>query len=174
MKSLVQREESNLRQYEALFIVTPSFDESEMTEASEIVKELIETNGGKVLFIDLWGKKRLAYPVQGHGDGYYVLMVFNGDSELLSRINNHFRITEPIIRHLVVTFEGDLDSIIVKQQEVASRITRSDTQVTRPDTQVTRPDTQVTRPDTQDSRKEPKPLPDVISEDENDEESSEE
>jgi len=167
VKSLVQREESNLRQYEALFIVTPSFDESEMTEASEIVKELIETNGGKVLFIDLWGKKRLAYPVQGHGDGYYVLMVFNGDSELLSRINNHFRITEPIIRHLVVTFEGDLDSIIVKQQEVASRITRSDTQVTRPDTQVT-------RPDTQDSRKEPKPLPDVISEDENDEESSEE
>jgi len=156
-----------LRQYEALFIVTPSFDESEMTEASEIVKELIETNGGKVLFIDLWGKKRLAYPVQGHGDGYYVLMVFNGDSELLSRINNHFRITEPIIRYLVVTFEGDLDSIIVKQQEVASRITRSDTQVTRPDTQVT-------RPDTQDSRKEPKPLPDVISEDENDEESSEE
>ncbi len=156
-----------MRQYEALFIVTPSFDESEMTEASEIVKELIETNGGKVLFIDLWGKKRLAYPVQGHGDGYYVLMVFNGDSELLSRINNHFRITEPIIRHLVVTFEGDLDSIIVKQQEVASRITRSDTQVTRPDTQVT-------RPDTQDSRKEPKPLPDVISEDENDEESSEE
>ena len=59
-----------MRQYEALFIVTPSFDESEMTEASEIVKELIETNGGKVLFIDLWGKKRLAYPVQGHGDGY--------------------------------------------------------------------------------------------------------
>ena len=156
-----------MRQYEALFIVTPSFDESEMTEASEIVKELIETNGGKVLFIDLWGKKRLAYPVQGHGDGYYVLMVFNGDSELLSRINNHFRITEPIIRHLVVIFEGDLDSIIVKQQEVASRIARSDTQVTRPDTQVT-------RPDTQDSRKEPKPLPDVISEDENDEESSEE
>ncbi|HIM11198.1 TPA: 30S ribosomal protein S6 [Candidatus Poribacteria bacterium] len=167
MKSLVQREESNLRQYEALFIVTPSFDESEMTEASEIVKELIETNGGKVLFIDLWGKKRLAYPVQGHGDGYYVLMVFNGDSELLSRINNHFRITEPIIRHLVVTFEGDLDSIIVKQQEVASRIARSDTQVTRSDTQDS-------RSDTQDSRKEPKPLPDVISEDENDEESSEE
>ena len=89
--------------HEALFIVTPSFDESGMAEVSEAVKELVEANDGQVLFADLWGKRRVAYPVQGHGDGYYVLMVFNGESELLDRINNHFRITEPIIRHLVVT-----------------------------------------------------------------------
>ena len=76
------------------------------------------------MFADLWGKRRLAYPVQGHGDGYYVLMVFNGDSELLDRINNHFRITEPIIRHLVVTFEGDLDKLIAKQQETAAQASR--------------------------------------------------
>ena len=80
-------------QYEALFIVTPSFDESGVSEVSEAVKELVEANDGQILFADLWGKRRLAYPVQGHGDGYYVLMVFNGDSELLDRINNHFRIT---------------------------------------------------------------------------------
>jgi len=147
MKPLVQREESNLRQYEALFIVTPSFDESEMVETSEATKELIDTNGGQVLFIDLWGKKRLAYPVQGHGDGYYVLIVFSGDSELLNRINHHFRITEPIIRHLVVVFEGDLDKLIAKQQEAA---------------------TQTPKPDAQDSSKEPEPLLGVVSEDEDD------
>lgn len=139
-------------QYEALFIVTPSFDESEMAEASEAVKELIETNDGQILFTDLWGKKRLAYPVQGHGDGYYVLMVFNGDSELLNRINHHLRITEPIIRHLVVAFEGDLDKLIAKQQEKAKQSSKSSAQ---------------------DSRKEPEPLPDVVSEDENDKESEE-
>jgi hypothetical protein len=74
-------------------------------------------------------------------------MVFNGDSELLNRINHHLRITEPIIRHLVVAFEGDLDKLIAKQQETAKQSSKSGAQ---------------------DSRKEPEPLPDVVSEDEND------
>ena len=139
-------------QYEALFIVAPSFDESGVSEVSEAVKELVEANDGQILFADLWGKRRLAYPVQGHGDGYYVLMVFNGDSELLDRINNHFRITEPIIRHLVVTFEGDLDKLIAKQQETAAKASRRDSR---------------------EERKEPEPLPDVVSEDENNKESEE-
>ena len=139
-------------QYEALFIVTPSFDEGGVAEMSEAVKELVEANDGQVLFVDLWGRRRLAYPVQGHGDGYYVLMVFNGESELLDRINNHFRITEPIIRHLVVTFEGDLDKLIAKQQETVA---------------------QASRRDSQEARKEPEPLPDVVSEDENNKESEE-
>ena len=139
-------------QYEALFIVTPSFDEGGVAEVSEAVKELVEANDGQILFADLWGKRRLAYPVQGHGDGYYVLMVFNGESELLDRINNHFRITEPIIRHLVVTFEGDLDKLIAKQQETVA---------------------QASRRDSQEARKEPEPLPDVVSEDENNKESEE-
>ena len=139
-------------QYEALFIVTPSFDEGGVAEVSEAVKELVEANDGQVLFVDLWGRRRLAYPVQGHGDGYYVLMVFNGESELLDRINNHFRITEPIIRHLVVTFEGDLDKLIAKQQETVA---------------------QAARRDSQEARKEPEPLPDVVSEDENNKESEE-
>jgi len=141
-----------LPQYEALFIVTPSFDEGGVAEVSEAVKELVEANDGQVLFVDLWGRRRLAYPVQGHGDGYYVLMVFNGESELLDRINNHFRITEPIIRHLVVTFEGDLDKLIAKQQETVA---------------------QASRRDSQEARKEPEPLPDVVSEDENNKESEE-
>ena len=139
-------------QYEALFIVTPSFDEGGVAEVSEAVKELVEANDGQVLFVDLWGRRRLAYPVQGHGDGYYVLMVFNGESELLDRINNHFRITEPIIRHLVVTFEGDLDKLIAKQQEKVA---------------------QASRRDSQEVRKESEPLPDVVSEDENNKESEE-
>jgi len=141
-----------LPQYEALFIVVPSFDESGVSEVSEAVKELVEANDGQILFADLWGRRRLAYPVQGHGDGYYVLMVFNGNSELLDRINNHFRITEPIIRHLVVTFEGDLDKLIAKQQETAA---------------------QASRRDSREVRKEPEPLPDVISGDENNKESEE-
>ena len=80
------------------------------------------------------------------------MMVFNGDSELLNRINHHFRITEPIIRHLVVAFEDDLDKLIAKQQEKAKQSSKSSAQ---------------------DSRKEPEPLPDVVSEDENDKESEE-
>ena len=74
------------------------------------------------------------------------------NSEIFVDSVAYFRITEPIIRHLAVTFEGDLDKLIAKQQETAA---------------------QASRRDSRQVRKEPEPLPDVISEDENNKESEE-
>ena len=97
-----------MRQYETIFIINPDLDESQTNGVIEGVKTAIESGGGKVLKVDPWGKKRLAYAVKQHNDGYYVLIVFESSPAFVTQLNGHYRITELIIKHIVVQFEGDL------------------------------------------------------------------
>lgn len=97
-----------MHQYETIFIINPDIDESQTNEVIEGVKTAIESGGGKVLKVDSWGKRRLAYAVKQHNDGYYVLLVFESSPEFVGQLNGHYRITERIIKHIVVQFEGDL------------------------------------------------------------------
>ena len=100
-----------MRQYETIFIINPDIDESQTNGIVEGVKTAIESGGGKVLKVDPWGKKRLAYAVKQHNDGYYVLIVFEGSPEFVTQLNGHYRITELIIKHIIVQFEGDLATL---------------------------------------------------------------
>ena len=100
-----------MRQYETIFIINPDLDESQTNEVIEGVKTAIESGGGKVLKVDPWGKRRLAYAVKQYSDGYYVLVVFESSPEFVSQLNGHYRITERIIKHIVVLFEGDLAAL---------------------------------------------------------------
>ena len=97
-----------MRQYETIFIINPDLDESQTDDVIEGVKTAIGSGGGKVLRVDPWGKKRLAYAVKQHSDGYYVFIVFESSPEFVSQLSGHYRITERIIKHIVVQFEGDL------------------------------------------------------------------
>ena len=97
-----------MRQYETIFIVNPELDESETNDVIEGVKTAIGSGGGKILKVDPWGKKKLAYAVKQHNDGYYALIVFESSSEFARQLNGYYQITESIIKHIVVQFEGDL------------------------------------------------------------------
>lgn len=97
-----------MRQYETIFIINPDLDESQTNDVIEGVKTAIGSGGGKILRVDPWGKKRLAYAVKQHTDGYYVCIVFESSPEFVSQLSGHYRITERIIKHIVVQFEGDL------------------------------------------------------------------
>ena len=100
-----------MRQYETIFIINPDLDESQTNDVAEGVKTAIESGGGKILKIDPWGKRRLAYAVKQYNDGYYVLIVFESSPEFVAQLNGHYRITERIIKHIVVQFEGDLSTL---------------------------------------------------------------
>ncbi len=100
--------QKSLRQYETIFIVNPNLEEAETTNVIEGVKTTIEASGGKILKTDLWGKRRLAYPIKRNNDGYYALFVFESDPEFVRQLNTYYRIAEPIIKSMVVSFEGDV------------------------------------------------------------------
>lgn len=97
-----------MHQYETIFIINPDLDESQTDDVVEGVKTAIESGGGRILKVDPWGKKKLAYAVKQHNDGYYVLIVFESSPDFVTQLSGHYRITERIIKHIVVQFEGNL------------------------------------------------------------------
>ena len=100
-----------MRQYETLFIINPDLDESETNNVIEGVKTTIESSESKILRIDLWGKKKLAYPVKRHNDGYFVLVIFESNPDIVRQLKTYYQIIEPIIKYIVVCFEGDVDKL---------------------------------------------------------------
>ena len=120
-----------MRHYETIFIVNPDLDESQTNDVTEGVKTAIEAGGGKVLKVDPWGKRKLAYAVKQHSEGHYVLIVFESSPEFVAQLNGHYRITERIIKHIVVQFEGDL-AALTPSHTPASQEEESDSTDARP------------------------------------------
>ena len=112
-----------MREYELVLIINPELDDTETESLIEGVKNNIESNGGEVLKVDPWGKKRLAFPIKKNNDGYYVLLIFRSDPAFVPQLSNSFRVIESIVRHMVVLFEGDLDKVISLREETPPRKT---------------------------------------------------
>ena len=110
-----------MREYELVLIINPELDDTETESLIEGVKSNIESNGGEVLKVDPWGKKRLAFPINKNNDGYYVIFVFRSEPAFVPQLSNSFRVIESIIRDMVVLFEGDLDKLIALRDESAPR-----------------------------------------------------
>ncbi|MDE0426530.1 MAG: 30S ribosomal protein S6 [Candidatus Poribacteria bacterium] len=96
--------------YELLLIITPDYDESEAETLTNQVKSIIE-NGGTLLKVDPWGKKRLAYPIQKRSEGYYVLYIFESAPGFVAELNQSLRVIETILRYMVVRYEDDIDKL---------------------------------------------------------------
>jgi small subunit ribosomal protein S6 len=95
-----------MRSYELLFIVHPEVDESAFNELLDKVKGWIKDSGGQVDNVDLWGKRRLAYPIQKQIEGQYVLINTQLDPAYCSDLEHNLGLQEPIIRFLLTT-DGD-------------------------------------------------------------------
>ena len=106
-----------MREYELVLIINPELDDTETESLIERVKGNIASNGGEVLKVDPWGRRRLAFPIQKNNDGYFVLLIFRSEPAFVLQLSNSFRVIESIIRHMVVNFEGDLDNVISLREE---------------------------------------------------------
>jgi len=94
-----------MRSYELMFIVHPDLDESEFNEVVDKVKGWITDSGGQVDNLDLWGKRRLAYPIQKQLEGQYVLMNTQLDPTFCSDLEHNLGLQEPVMRFLITAEE---------------------------------------------------------------------
>ena len=91
-----------MRKYEVIYIIKPGFEEDQYKEIIEKYNALIQSNGGEVLKVEPWGKRRLAYEIEKIREGYYVLLHMSCDTELPSELERNFRIADNIMRYLIV------------------------------------------------------------------------
>ena len=99
-----------MKPYELLLIITPDHDENEAKALTDQVKGIIE-NGGTLLKLDPWGKKRLAYPIRKRREGYYVLYIFESAPSFVAELNQALHIIEAVLRYMIVQYEDDIDKL---------------------------------------------------------------
>ncbi|WP_373897224.1 30S ribosomal protein S6 [Haloimpatiens sp. FM7315] len=95
-----------MRKYETLFILHPSLEEEAVTANIEKFKGVIENEGGQIDNVDVWGKRKLAFEIAKVNEGTYVLVNFSSESELPKELDRNFRISDSVIRHLIVNQEN--------------------------------------------------------------------
>ena len=91
--------------YETVFILTPVLSDEQMKEAVEKFKGVLTQNGAEIVNEELWGLKKLAYPIQKKTTGFYCLLEFKGEPTIVKKLDIAFRRDEKVIRFL--TFRLD-------------------------------------------------------------------
>jgi len=91
-----------MRAYETLFILKPDLEEEAITAAIERLTTLIQNNNGTVEQVNRWGKKRLAYEIQDYREGYYTLILFQGEPETAKELDRVMRLSDEVMRHIIV------------------------------------------------------------------------
>ena len=87
--------------YELMFIIDPTLEDEKKEDTVETVKGIIEADG-KVGEVDVWGLRKLAYPIQKKNEGYYVVVTFQASPELPKELDRRLRISEVVMRHLII------------------------------------------------------------------------
>ncbi|MGE3962436.1 MAG: 30S ribosomal protein S6 [Dehalococcoidia bacterium] len=102
-----------MNEYEMMTVFHPRLSADETTAAIASLEEQIAANGGEMLSTDNWGRRRLAYPIDGVVDGTYVLMTFKMPPAGAVPLERWIRISESTLRHLlirgIIPFEGGRD-----------------------------------------------------------------
>ena len=86
--------------YEVLFIIDPALEDEKKEATIEAVKEIIAAEG-EVGNVDVWGMRKLAYPIQKKSEGYYVVIEFQGNPSLPKELDRRLRISDNVMRHLI-------------------------------------------------------------------------
>lgn len=90
------------RKYELVYVMRPETTEAEATELQGQVEAVIARVGGTLVKTEVWGRRKLAYDIGKHKEGFYVLHVIDGSGELMKEIDRRLRVTEGLLRHLIV------------------------------------------------------------------------
>ncbi len=93
--------EKILNKYETLFIIDATIDEEATAGVVDKFKALIEANGS-IDNVDVWGKRKLAYPINDMNDGYYVLINFTAEPAFVAELERIYNISEDVIRSIVI------------------------------------------------------------------------
>jgi small subunit ribosomal protein S6 len=105
-----------MRHYETAFLITPKLDEEETEKLIQKMADIVAKKKGKMIKIDKWGKKKLAYPVEKHNEAFYVFFHYEGEPDIPSELERRFRQTESVLRYL--TLRKEVQAMAKKKRKV--------------------------------------------------------
>ena len=113
-----------MRHYEIMFIVNPNAAEEEIDKINTQVEGIVTSGGGTVDKVEKMGKRRLAYEVDRHREGYYVLFVITANGEIVKECERRLRVMDAVIKYITVRTDDEvrrLDKMKSYRQKRAAR-----------------------------------------------------
>jgi small subunit ribosomal protein S6 len=97
------------REYETIYILRPNTSNEGVAEVNTRIKGIIEGMGGKIIKIDNWGKRRLAYEVAKERKGIYLYWQYLATPGVVEETERNLRMLDNVIRYLSVKVDEDID-----------------------------------------------------------------
>ena len=92
-------------QYETVFILTPVLSDEQMKEAVAKFKKILTDKGAEILNEETWGLKKMAYAIQKKSTGFYCLLEFKAEPEVINTLETGYRRDERVIRFMTVKLD---------------------------------------------------------------------
>lgn len=116
------------RDYELGFILNPEVSEEEIRSLLERIEQIVANYGGQIFKVNQWGRRRLAYPIERHRDGYYIFIDMVLTPETVTEIERTLRVSEIVFRYMMkrrdpktVQKEREARAAAAAQAEAASQ-----------------------------------------------------
>lgn len=106
-----------MRKYEGVFIFSPELSDEQVGAQIDRVKELITANEGEIEDMQNWGKRKFAYPIKKKTDGTYAFFLFNANPAALKELDRRFKLTEAIIRFLIVQYDSVKKPLVMAKRK---------------------------------------------------------
>jgi small subunit ribosomal protein S6 len=90
-----------MRNYELVCIIQPDLDEAAFNGLVDRVKGWVGDSGGEVAKVDVWGRRRLAFPIRKQREGQYVLLNITVNPSATADLERNIRFQENVIRHML-------------------------------------------------------------------------
>ncbi|MBN2339576.1 MAG: 30S ribosomal protein S6 [Acidobacteria bacterium] len=119
-----------MRNYEVVFVAAPTLTSEELDGFINHAQTVVEGKNGKVVKVDNWGKKSLAYKINKFREGYYVVLTIEGDGPAIAELERRFRVTDSIIRYISVRTD-----LALKRSEKIKTARRRKSHKTEPEAQ---------------------------------------
>ena len=94
-----------MNQYETVFILTPVLSDEQMKETAAKFKKVLTDKGAEIINEEAWGLKKLAYAIQKKSSGFYYLIEFKAEPEVIKALETAYRRDEKVIRFQTVKLD---------------------------------------------------------------------
>jgi small subunit ribosomal protein S6 len=109
-----------MRRYESVWVVNGDLADEEVKATIDKFSRIITTQGGTLVGMEEWGRKKLAFKIQGTTRGYYVLVDYAGTPATVKELERNYRIDDRIIRYLT-SKKSDKVNLEALQAEIAAK-----------------------------------------------------
>jgi small subunit ribosomal protein S6 len=94
-----------MRRYELMLVIRPDVPDDRSQALIDRTTRQVVANGGQIVKVAPWGRRRLAYPIDRYREGSYHIVLFDAPATAIAELERSLLITEEVLRHLVTRVE---------------------------------------------------------------------